>query len=279
MHTASSFRRAKVWDDDPLFVKNLCGYLKTFGLLATGGSESDPLDCLPTKRRFDDYDIFIFDVIDQRHGEEVIGLELARLTRLKRPDTLIVLISAHAPELEQRYNTSFVNFGREAGANLVLPKSELSEHGDTEHLARQLWTAYAQRLVDRVVARNPLLARRSILAGVKEVLGKYIQYVDDGAVLSSSTTLLVPSHPLNPNATNCLAFDRERDELLEKYAGQYVAYADGFRLAIAPEENAAYAKARSQAAEAIIMVEQIVPASHKPTVRLRSPRMVVKNRG
>lgn len=73
----------------------------------------------------------------------------------------------------------------------------------------------------------------------------------------------------DPNYGNIVAFQRERDELIRDYNGQFVAYCEGKRIAIGENREEVYAEARRKAPEGIVLLQEITDEAF-PNFKLRT---------
>ena len=73
------------------------------------------------------------------------------------------------------------------------------------------------------------------------------------------------------NKTDIDAYEKERDELLKKHSGKYVAYSNGHRILIKVDEDILYREARKLVPHGVIMINKIIPRDQEPAYELRTP--------
>ena len=75
------------------------------------------------------------------------------------------------------------------------------------------------------------------------------------------------------NQTNFDEYEKERDELLKKYPGQYVAYSGGKRILIGVDENIIYHESRKIVPKGAIVIMKIIPKDQEDQrpFELRTP--------
>ena len=72
----------------------------------------------------------------------------------------------------------------------------------------------------------------------------------------------------DPNYENFVAFEREREELIKDYDGQFIAYHDGKRIALGEDKEKIYQTARKIIPKGLVLLIQI--GEERPNLRLRT---------
>lgn len=73
------------------------------------------------------------------------------------------------------------------------------------------------------------------------------------------------------NSQNYIAYKRERENLLSRHPGWYVAYHDGKQVALGPDRDEVYRKARTKIVRGLVMVQRIDHPGEELRIRLRRP--------
>jgi CheY-like chemotaxis protein len=265
-----------LWDDEKEYRNQFAEFLKRKGGIAVKATG----DCSRVVRNMrspgGNSDLAILDVV-QDEPYSAVGLDAVRKIRETNRDCFIVLMTARTHDLEKQYHKRVVNLGREAGADLVFDKGDIGPLETNPKFLQQFWTRFVAKRLSRAIAQNPALNPYSALYGALQFIEPQSRYVDKVEVLKmlSNGAGQVPQpatvSPSDPNYTNLLAFERERQELLDRHVGRYAAYHDGRRITIDRDAETAYTKARKKVGLGVILVEEIRPVVQDRSYHIRAP--------
>lgn len=265
-----------MWDDQPDYRNQFADFLKR-----KGGIEVKPTgDCAQVIRNMrspgHNSELAILDVV-QEEPFKAVGLDAVREIRRTNDDCFIVLMTAHASDLEQKFHKGVVNLGREAGADLVFDKGDIGPLDTNPKFFQKFWTGYVAKKLARTIAQNPTLSAYSALYGALPFLEPHSLYVNQEEVLKmiSHSVAEMPEaimvSPTDPNHANLLAFERDRQELLGSYAGSYAAYYNGRRVAIGSNAETTYSEARKEIGPGVILIEEVRPRVQDRRYQIRAP--------
>ncbi len=197
-----------IWDDLYDFRTPVARNLRRHGMKTYASGEAKSVVTVAKKQGLD---FAIVDLVDERHGTEVTGLNTIREIRSTSSRCLIVALTGHAKFLTEKIGPHFVNVATAAGADLVLDKGNLGVLKDTMAFARVVWNRLIVKKVVQIRTENPRLDSRSIVAGL--VLGlRCEEYVDLTVVYEQLADTEVGSSSIN--SQNYSASKRERANLL-----------------------------------------------------------------